>query len=54
MVFETKLQENIVKFTSHINITSFNRKPLRLNDSVEKKLRSVLPKIKNVDAVFAA
>ena len=50
--FESKLEENIMKFTSHINISSFNRQNLNLRDSVSSKLKSSIPTILNVDPVL--
>jgi lipoprotein-releasing system permease protein len=50
--FQSKLEENILKFTSHINITSFNRKELDLKDSVAKKLKSEIGSIKSVDPIL--
>jgi lipoprotein-releasing system permease protein len=50
--FQSKLEENILKFTSHINISSFNKQNLNLRDSVESKLKKVMPKILNVDPVL--
>ena len=50
--FQSKLQENIVKFTSHININSFNRQPLDLNENIEQKLMNNIPNIKSVDPVM--
>lgn len=50
--FQSRLQENIVKFTSHININSFNRQALDLNEDIEQQLITNIPNIKSVDPVM--
>lgn len=50
--YEKELKENAVRFTSHISVTTFNRKPLNDKDLTIRKLISEFPEINEVKPVI--